>query len=444
MVVVESDHLMVDEAALTGESNPIAKKELDATMRSEKYDRTVHKVHTIFAGSEIIETGENGTDRGLIIATGSSTTKGQLLTDILSYQRHKFLFDDEISVVLLILFFQAVFYITLVFQWLEDQFVYAFFYAAFIVAAIIPPLLPTVFVVSVGISSNRLREKNITCTNPEGILVAGKVNVCCFDKTGTITEQRMDYVGVKCDNNEEKDELCSIGMAVCHTLKVSGAGEVVGNHMDKASFKASVGDIKFEKGKDVVIEHRQRSYTIIKHFDFDNHRQTQSVVVRFENGSIHIFVKGSPEAIKDLSKSESIPNTFDETLRTGAKAGLYQLALAHKEHDTDQDVNSVSRNDLERSLSFCGFLEFKNPMKEETPDVMAKLAEGNILMTMITGDNVLTGISIARESKICVNSTLILGQIGEDKSIEWVDVDSDKVVDIPSDPTRDIDLAITG
>ena len=45
-------------------------------------------------------------------------------------------------------------------------------------------------------------------------------------------------------------------------------------------------------------------------------------------------------------------------------------------------------------------------MKEETPDVMAKLAEGNILMTMITGDNVLTGISIARESKICVNSTL--------------------------------------
>ena len=46
----------------------------------------------------------------------------------------------------------------------------------FVVGTILPPLLPTVFVVSVGISAKRLQAKRISCTNPEGILVAGKVS----------------------------------------------------------------------------------------------------------------------------------------------------------------------------------------------------------------------------------------------------------------------------
>lgn len=46
----------------------------------------------------------------------------------------------------------------------------------YIVGTILPPLLPTVFVVSVGISAKRLQAKRISCTNPEGIIVAGKVS----------------------------------------------------------------------------------------------------------------------------------------------------------------------------------------------------------------------------------------------------------------------------
>jgi magnesium-transporting ATPase (P-type) len=56
----------------------------------------------------------------------------------------------------------------------------------FVLGTVIPPLLPTVFVVSVGISAKRLSKKRISCTNQEGILVAGKVNTAFFDKTGTL------------------------------------------------------------------------------------------------------------------------------------------------------------------------------------------------------------------------------------------------------------------
>lgn len=444
MAVVKADHLMVDEAALTGESHPICKMELDSALSKTEYDPVRHKNHTIFAGTEIIETGDNGSDLGLCLSTGSFTRKGMLLTDILSYQRAQFLFDDEIKIVLMILFLQATFYITMVFQWQSDQFVFAFFYGVYILGTVIPPLLPTVFVVSVGISANRLQTKRITCTNPEGILVAGKVNVCCFDKTGTITEPGMEFTGIDNGDDDERKKQASIGMAVCHSLKTTTAGDLIGNAVDKASFKSSMGILKFEKGKQVVIEHDGKTYTILKQFEFDNHRQTQSCIIQSEDGTRSVFTKGSPEALQKLCNEGTIPKTFQETLRTGAKSGIYQLAVARRDFASDENLLLITRDDIEKSLSFCGFILFKNPMKKETPEVMRKLSEGNILMTMITGDNVLTGIKIARESGMCKNERLLLGQVGTDLSIEWINVDTDEVEDSPSEMTRYVDLALSG
>ena len=65
-----------------------------------------------------------------MLKTGSFTTKGELLSDVLSYERHHFKFDDEVKIVLFILFLQAIFLLGLVFHFLQDQWVYAWFYGA--------------------------------------------------------------------------------------------------------------------------------------------------------------------------------------------------------------------------------------------------------------------------------------------------------------------------
>jgi magnesium-transporting ATPase (P-type) len=128
VVLIKASPIIVDESALTGESNPIAKIEIDVAMNKSLYDSNHHKTHTIFAGTEIIECGGNKENLGLVLATGSFTSKGRLLSDVLSYQRHKFLFDDEVKFVLLILFFQCVLYMGIVLARLSEQFVYAWFY----------------------------------------------------------------------------------------------------------------------------------------------------------------------------------------------------------------------------------------------------------------------------------------------------------------------------
>jgi magnesium-transporting ATPase (P-type) len=104
------------------------KTEADPAMKSVTYNPDRHKSNTISAGTSILEVGESEKELGLVLKTGSFTTKGELLSDVLSYQRHRFQFDDEVKVVLFILVLEAIFLIGLVFYFLQDQKVYAWFY----------------------------------------------------------------------------------------------------------------------------------------------------------------------------------------------------------------------------------------------------------------------------------------------------------------------------
>jgi predicted P-type ATPase len=444
MAIVKSEHMVVDESALTGESNPIAKVAFDETMRKVEYDINSHKVHTLFAGTNVIDCSENGNELGIVLATGSSTTKGNLLSDILSYQRHKFLFDDEVKIVLLIFLVQGIILLSLVFTWLAEQFVYAWFYGMYIVATILPPLLPTVFVVSVGISANRLQQHRIACTNSEGILVAGKVDVCCFDKTGTLTQSGMDFVGVDTSDDKAVKNQTYIGLAVCHSLKMSGDGTTIGNSVDKACFEASGGLIRSLKGESVRIEHNGVTYTVLKQFDFDNHSQTQSVIVVDERGRTIVFTKGSPEAIRSRCLSSNVPEHFEHTLTTNAKSGVYQLAIAFKEYEGTEDIAIISRQEVESRLTFGGFINFRNFIRKTTPEIIKELNNANILVTMITGDSVLTGISIAREAGIVNLQSIFLGQLGIKNDVQWQNVDNHAQVDTPNNFHPELALAITG
>jgi magnesium-transporting ATPase (P-type) len=128
LVVVQARQIVVDESALTGEATPVTKTELDPSTKSVSYSSTLHKSNTMSAGTVVIEVREGEKNLGLVLKTGSFTTKGELLTDVLSYERHKFKFDDEVKLVLFILLLEAILLLGLVFYFLQDQWVYAWFY----------------------------------------------------------------------------------------------------------------------------------------------------------------------------------------------------------------------------------------------------------------------------------------------------------------------------
>jgi P-type Ca2+ transporter type 2C len=128
MVVLEGYQILVDESALTGESTPVQKMELDSTDRKMEYNPSYHKSNTISAGTEILEMDSRGQNLGLVMTTGSFTSKGELLTEVLSYQRHRFRFDDEVILVLCILIIEAIILVSLAFVFLDDNWVFSWFY----------------------------------------------------------------------------------------------------------------------------------------------------------------------------------------------------------------------------------------------------------------------------------------------------------------------------
>jgi cation-transporting ATPase 13A3/4/5 len=315
----------------------------------------------------------------------------------------------------------------------------------YVVGTVFPPLLPTVFVVSVGISAKRLQKQRITCTNPEAILAAGRVNVAFFDKTGTLTKQGFDFASSESaiDDGSNDDQI-ALGMAVCHTLTTTQDGNLVGNHVDLVAFESTGSTLVL--GDTICVVHNGKKYTVLKRYEFDNHRRTQSVIIQDDNGLKSVFVKGSPEAIVALCDKETVPTTVAARARKSAKSGLYQLAIASKSFDFDGSIADVRRDDVEKSLKFEGFLNFENTLRDETSAVLKELEQGDVISTMVTGDNVFTGIHIAREAGLIKSQKrVIVGKKGEEsEEIEWTDADSDEMVDKPEIGDEEVHLALTG
>lgn len=101
MAILKSERLLVDESALTGEVHPVAKIPLDPANSALVYNIKTCKSSTISAGTTVLECGGgDGYDvLAMVTQTGSFTSKGELLSDVLSYERHQFKFDTEVKLV---------------------------------------------------------------------------------------------------------------------------------------------------------------------------------------------------------------------------------------------------------------------------------------------------------------------------------------------------------
>ena len=458
MILVDSTRVLVDESALTGEANPVGKIALDPLMAKQKYVEEAHKRNTILAGTTVLETDNS---RAIVLKTASYTARGELIRDIFSFRRNTFKFDSEIPVVVTLLFFYACFGWGMAYHWTGEIFVFGWFYGIYVVAGCLPPLLPTVFTVSVGISDDRLAKKKIACSNSESILVAGKVTRAFFDKTGTITKQGLDFVSARGKSSWidvskgfskemslsfSTDEL-KLGMACCHNLTRNNAGEMIGNPVDRVVFSHSRATVDgVSQGHFLLTDDTGRQVAVLKQFDFDHHRMTQSVVVQsVSDGQLIVFCKGSGEAIRAISKKATMPSNFDAVLRQSARSGLYQISMASKTLGIDTDVSNLSRDQVESDLSFQGVINFKNTMRENAPEVIRQLRDGEVKSTMITGDSVLTGICIAKEAGLLQDSKAILAGSLEADQVVWRTEDEDRAVTLPSiDALQNVQLAISG
>ena len=216
-MLIISGSAVVNEAILTGESQPLVKEGL---ANKDEYTEELnmngeHKVHILYSGTEILQFTPSETLAedvehlakppidGIVcyvLKNGFETKQGKLMRVILFSSDHVSVETPEVYLYLLILlvFALAASYYVLVESLKDpDRSRYKILLRCILILTnVVPPELPMQLSMAVNYSIIQLMQKAIFCTEPYRIPFAGKINICCFDKTGTLTQNDLIIKGV--------------------------------------------------------------------------------------------------------------------------------------------------------------------------------------------------------------------------------------------------------
>uniref|UniRef100_A0A8C9ESP3 Cation-transporting ATPase 13A3 n=1 Tax=Pavo cristatus TaxID=9049 RepID=A0A8C9ESP3_PAVCR len=313
-----------------------------------------------------------------------------------------------------------------------------------IITITVPPALPAAMTAGIVYAQRRLKKIGIFCISPQRINICGQLNLVCFDKTGTLTEDGLDLWGIQrvenarfllpeeraCSESLLKSEFIAC-MATCHSLtKIEGV--LSGDPLDLKMFEA-IGWILEEATEEETALHNRimptvvrpskqlfpeskqatnqemelfelsTSYEIgiVRQFPFSSVLQRMCVIARILGEKrMDAYMKGAPEVIASLCKQETVPADFESVLEEYTKQGFRVIALAHRKLEsklTWHKVQTINRDAIESNMDFMGLIIMQNKLKQETPAVLEDLHKANIRTVMVTGDNMLTAISVARD-----------------------------------------------
>ncbi|XP_068137260.1 polyamine-transporting ATPase 13A3 isoform X2 [Hyperolius riggenbachi] len=452
--VLISGTCIVNESMLTGESVPVTKTSLPDTSNSrggedELYSTEVHKRHTLFCGTNVIQTRFYAGEpvKAIIVRTGFSTSKGQLIRSILYPKPTDFkLYRDAYLFLLCLVGVAGIGFLYTVVNSILHQVPAStiIIESLDIITITVPPALPAAMTAGIVYAQRRLRKIGIFCISPQRINICGQLNLVCFDKTGTLTEDGLDLWGIQRVENAQfllpEEKACSDSlvksqfvacMATCHSLtKIDG--KLSGDPLDLKMFEA-IGWILEEATEEETALHNQMMPTVVKppkqpstehkpadgeemellelqatyeigivrQFPFSSALQRMAVVAKvLGEKRMAVYMKGAPEVIASLCKPETVPSDFALVLEDYTRQGYRVIALAHRKLESKiawHKVQNISRDAIENNMTFLGLIIMQNKLKPDTPSALEILRKANIRIVMVTGDNMLTAISVARD-----------------------------------------------
>ncbi|XP_075720181.1 putative cation-transporting ATPase 13A4 [Rhinoderma darwinii] len=432
---------IVNESMLTGESIPVTKTPLPSTDNTEPWK--VHSVHdykryVLFCGTQVIQTKSSDFVKAVVMRTGFNTAKGDLVRSILYPKpvNYKLYRDALVFLCCLIgLSLVGMVYAIVVFTLDGAEVGEVVKKALDVITIAVPPALPAALTAGIIYAQKRLEKSGIFCISPQRINLCGSVNLFCFDKTGTLTEDGLDLWGIVPSNGYRFQDIIPItggsslswgpllgAMASCHSLIVLD-GSVQGDPLDLKMFEFTCWDIVEDPEGDsedsmtlkpgpeankVTVE----GIVILQQFPFSSGLQRMSVITQILNGDEYaVYMKGAPEMVASFCKPDTVPINFSDELELYTKQGFRVIGLAYKVLDRSGNLNikALKRDEVECDLSFLGLLVMENRLKLETRPVLKELSNARIRTVMITGDNLQTAVTVARNSgMISERSNVIL------------------------------------
>ncbi|MGW6939433.1 magnesium-translocating P-type ATPase [Streptomyces xanthophaeus] len=402
--LITSKDLMVSQAALSGESLPVAKADTrGADLGQQESTDPVEADNLCLMGTSVT----SGTATGVVVATGARTYFGSMAGS-LTGERPQTNFDNGVRKVSFLLIRFMLVMVPVVFaingltkgDWNE-----AFLFGIAVAVGLTPEMLPMVVSANLARGAVAMSKRKVVVKRLNAIQNLGAMDVLCTDKTGTLTEDRIvldRYLDV---HGDEDGEVLEYGYLNAHFQ--TG----LRNLMDQA-----VVD-RVDEAEEVVVDAR---FSMVDEIPFDFARRRMSVVLN-RNSIVggsgraeHVMVtKGAVEEVLGLcthmsDRGERVELT--EQLRwhvsriaeDNNRKGLRVLAVATRTVAAPRDTYTVADED---GLTLVGFLAFLDPPKADAARALQGLADKGVAVKVVTGDNDLVA------ARVCADVGIDVGQV---------------------------------
>lgn len=397
--LLEATMLSVDESTLTGE--PLCVKTTDP----QHFDpeATFPSDH-VMRGTKVME--GHGVMR--VFAVGDNTENGKVYTAAQIDSSVRTPLDEQLERLghLISIFSYIVaagvvagrltmYFLHEDFQWVEfvTYLLQSLMIAVTLVVVSVPEGLPMAVTLSLAYSMRRMLRTNNLVRKLHACETMGATTVICTDKTGTLTQNRMQVYETKFYGNPDS-KVIEEGIAVNSTARLDLAGDtplVLGNPTEGALLLWL-----YKRGVDyLAIKDR---VTVIEELPFSTERKYMATVVQSADGSCILYVKGAPEIVFGLCKDTSAVSKaeLDAQLLEYQNMAMRTLGFAYQEL-ADGDLTISDGRVVAGRLTFLGIAAISDPVRTDVPEAMEEVLDAGIKVKIVTGDTPGTAKEIGRQ-----------------------------------------------